>query len=263
MRAVGLHGDVIVVTSRVWRTTATAVRCGKEAFVIDSVVYPDELDALAGLTERAGFDVRGLLATHADWDHLLALLAFPEASLGVAESSAERLAAESGAAQRELRDFDDRHYVERTGPLALAAVQPLPVPGRCALGERELELHRADGHTADGMAVWIPWARALICGDYLSPVEIPMISAGGSAGAYRATLGRLAPLVEQAEWVVPGHGGPLDGAKAAAILSEDLDYLDALASDGPKATLPVGRRSPQQRRHNAANAERAGASSAA
>ena len=30
------------------------------------------------------------------------------------------------------------------------------------------------------MAVWIAWARVLVVGDYLSPVEIPMISDGGS-----------------------------------------------------------------------------------
>ena len=56
------------------------------------------------------------------------------------------------------------------------------------------------------MAVWIPWAGVLACGDYLSPVEIPWLSARGSARAYLATLRRLAPLVEQAEHVVPGHG---------------------------------------------------------
>ena len=56
-------------------------------------------------------------------------------------------------------------------PVAIAAnVCDLNV---VALGERELELHPADGHTSDGTAVWIPWARVLVAGDYLSPVEIP------------------------------------------------------------------------------------------
>src|SRR5206468_2945805 len=77
-------------------------------------------------------------------------------------SSAARLAAQPGAAQRELRDFDEELYVERPRPLSLAAVQALPVPGRCALagpdGDAELDLHPADGHTSDGMAVVVPWA---------------------------------------------------------------------------------------------------------
>lgn len=173
MRAVALHADVLVVTSRFWQTTCTLVRSEAEAFAIDSPVLPDELEILPAVAEQAGFGVVGLLATHADWDHLLGRYAFPDAPLGCAETTGARLAAEPGAAQRELRDFDDEHYVVRPRPLSLPGAQTLPVPGRCGIGERELELHPADGHTADGMAILVPWAGVLVCGDYLSPVEIP------------------------------------------------------------------------------------------
>src|SRR5205085_3386994 len=132
----------------------------------------------------------GLLATHGDWDHLLARTAFPGASLGVAETTAARLTGAVGEAQRELRAFDERWYVRRERPLSLGQVQALPVPGKLELGAGELELHPADGHTADGMAIWSPEARVLVCGDYVSPVEIPML---GSRDAYVATLERLAP----------------------------------------------------------------------
>jgi glyoxylase-like metal-dependent hydrolase (beta-lactamase superfamily II) len=253
VRAVGVHRDVIVVTSRVWQTTCATVRAGSEALVIDSPVYPDELEMLPALLEQAGFGVAGLLATHADWDHLLGRAAFPAAPLGCAETTAARLAAEPGAAQRELRDFDERHYVDRPRPLSLGATQALPVPGYCELGERELELHPADGHTSDGMAVWVPWADVLVCGDYLSPVEIPTISPGGSLDGYRATLRRLRPLVEQSESVVPGHGAVMRRESALAVLEEDVAYLDALASGGGDARLPSGRDGPEQRRLHAEN----------
>src|SRR5262252_2029071 len=154
MRVTGVHQDVIVVESRVWRTTATAVRDGDEAFLIDSPVFPDELELLPSLFEQAGFPLRGLLATHADWDHVLGRLAFPGAALGVAETSAARLRAEPGAAQRELREFDDQWYVSRPATLTLGDVQALPVPGHLELGGNEIELHPADGHTPDGMALW-------------------------------------------------------------------------------------------------------------
>jgi glyoxylase-like metal-dependent hydrolase (beta-lactamase superfamily II) len=252
MRVVGLHRDVLVATSRVWQTTCTIVRNGEECFVIDSPVLPDELEILPALLEQAGFEFTGLLATHADWDHLLGRLAFPQAALGVAETTAARLAAEPGVAARELRAFDEEWYLPRPAPLSLGQVQALPVPGRCAIGEEELELHPAEGHTQDGMAVWIGWARVLVCGDYLSPVEIPWISEGGSRDAYLATLRRLAPLVEQAEHVVPGHGEVLDGVRAAAILREDVAYLEAL----PDADLPLARRSAAQRAIHAGNRAR-------
>jgi glyoxylase-like metal-dependent hydrolase (beta-lactamase superfamily II) len=257
VRAVGLHADVVVAISRAYRTTCTLVRAGGEAFCIDSPVFPDELEILPAVAEQAGFGIVGLLATHADWDHLLGRYAFAEAPLGCAETTAAALISEPGKAQRELRTFDDELYVERPRPLSLPGAQALPVPGHCGIGELELELHPADGHTADGMAIWIPWARVLVCGDYLSPVEIPMLSESGSLSAYLATLGRLEALVEQAEHVVPGHGEPLDATRAAAILREDRAYLEALREHGQAAKLPLARRTAEQRRIHAENAARA------
>jgi glyoxylase-like metal-dependent hydrolase (beta-lactamase superfamily II) len=273
MRAIALHPDVLLVTSAVLQVNCVIVRGGLEGaehaarrgdnaavgetFVIDSPVLPDELDALPALLEQAGFpSPSGLLATHGDWDHLLGGYAFPEAPLGAAETTAARLRNEIGAAQRELRAFDDELYVERPKPLALPGAQQLPVPGHVGVGERELELHPADGHTADGMAVWIPWARVLVAGDYLSPVEIPMLSPGGSAEAYLATLRRLDALVAQADHVVPGHGEPMDGQRAAAILREDRAYVEALLADPDAASLPLARRSGEQKRIHAENVER-------
>src|ERR1700722_529385 len=52
---------------------------GEETFVIDSPVLPEELELLGALVQQAGFpQPRGLLATHADFDHVLGPLAFPE-----------------------------------------------------------------------------------------------------------------------------------------------------------------------------------------
>ena len=253
MRAVALHADVLVFVSEVWQTTSVAVRDADEGFLIDSPVYPEELRALPEILEQAGFPVSGLLSTHGDWDHLLGRLAFPGASLGCPESTVTRLAAEPGGAQRRLREFDDEHYVDGRGPLALGSLQSLPVPGRVGLGARELELREATGHTADGTAYWLPWLSVLACGDYLSPVEIPMLSAGGSLTAYRATLDRLRELVEQAAWVVPGHGAPVSGERALTILGEDDAYLEQLAREPAAALPPRSRASAAQRRIHDAN----------
>ena len=252
MRALSVHADLIVFISRYWQTTCTAVRAGDEGFVIDSPVYPDELEALGGVLEQAAFPVSGLLTTHADWDHLLGRIAFPEASLGCGESTARRLLAEPGQAQRELREFDEEQYIDDRPPLSLGGIQSLPVPGKLSIGPEErgheLELHAADGHTPDGTAYVIPWLDVLVCGDYLSPVEIPWISPGGSAEAYLATLERLRELVERTRTVIPGHGRPQSREEALGILDEDVAYLDALIGQGADAPLPAGRRTGAQRR---------------
>jgi glyoxylase-like metal-dependent hydrolase (beta-lactamase superfamily II) len=279
VRAVSLHPDVVVVTSRLLQTNCTIVRGpawepprqaafaemapadgegrhvgeghtagGREAFVLDSPILPDELGLLPALLEQTEFPPpSGLLATHGDWDHLLGRLAFPGVALGCAESTAARLRAEPGAAQRELRTFDAGLYLERDRPLALGSIQALAVPGRCEIGDAALELYPADGHTRDGMAVWIPWARVLVAGDYLSSVELPVLGVGGVVEMYLATLERLRPLVGEAEHVVPGHGPVLEGARALAVLEEDVVYLKTLRDRSAEVELPVGRRNRAQR----------------
>ena len=191
----------------------------------------------------AGFEPDGLLATHADFDHLLGRLAFAAMTLGLAESSVQRLHESPGQAQRELRQYDDEFYVTRPAPLGLGQVQALPVPGHVELGDRELELHPAEGHTIDGMALFDRDQGLLIVGDYLSDVEIPWIF--GTLADYRATLARLAGLVEAASTVVPGHGAPHDRETALRLLDEDVDYLDGLERGEDK--LPDGRDTKAQR----------------
>jgi glyoxylase-like metal-dependent hydrolase (beta-lactamase superfamily II) len=260
LRAVSLSADALVLTSAFWQTNAVALRAGEEALLIDSPYLPEELDALPGVLAGAGFEPDGLIATHADFDHLLGRLAYPGMSLGLAETSVERLHREPGAAQRELRDFDAQWYVARAAPLALGQVQALPVPGRLDLGAGEhgieLELHPSEGHTPDGMAVFARALGLLVVGDYLSDVEIPWISEGGSLADYRATLARLAPLAEESATVVPGHGAPHDRETALRLLDEDVDYLDALERGEERPELPQGRDSKAQRAIHAENLTR-------
>ena len=278
MRARALHADVLVLTSAVLQVNSVLLRGGStagagvgplgvievpaggqgragESFLIDSPVLPEELEMLPSVIEQARFPpLAGLLATHGDWDHLLAPMAFPGAVLGCAESTARRLAAEPGAAQRELRDFDAELYIERPRPLSLGAPQALPVPGRLEIGEQEMELHPTDGHTSDGMAIFAGWAGVLIAGDYLSKIEIPALGPGGGRGAYLATLEGLRGVVERAEHVVPGHGPIIEGSQALEILEQDLAYLRDLGERGVQAELPQGRRSREQRRVHERNA---------
>jgi len=250
VRVAAAHHDALVVTSRLWQTNAVALRSGSEALLIDSPYFPDELEALPDVLRSSGFTPSGLLATHGDYDHLLGRLAFPSLALGVGEATVQRFHSEPGAAQRELRDQDARLYLSRQAPLSLGSVQALPVPGKLELGDEEVELHPAEGHTEDGMALMARWCGLLVCGDYLSDVEIPTVVA---LGDYRSTLARLAPLVEAAEAVVPGHGSLLDRETALRVLDEDVAYLDALEAGEERPRLPDGRESSEQRRLHSEN----------
>ena len=253
MRVVSLHADVLVATSRVWQTNCTAIRSGAEGFVVDSPLFPDELEALPAVLEQAGFPVSGLLATHSDWDHLLGRLAFPGAALGVGETTAAFLTGAPGAAQRELRDWDEENYVERPRPL-----QPRPGPGAAGAGARRRRRARARAasrrrphrrrHGPLGAVGGGARSAATTCRPSRSRC---------SPRAARATptwprSSACARSSHEADWVVPGHGAPIEGARAAAILDEDVRYLTDWE-------LPLTRRTAAQRAVDAENRERAGA----
>ena len=91
---------------------------------------PRRARGAAGLLEQAGFPVCGLLATHGDWDHLLGPPGLPGRVARVRRDDRARLSAEPGAAQRELREFDEQHYVAGRAPLALGG------PGAAGPGPR-------------------------------------------------------------------------------------------------------------------------------
>ena len=87
-------------------------------------------------SSRRGFRVVGLLATHADWDHLLGRFAFPD---GAARRAARRPRAPARRARR-ARSASCASSTTSTTSSARAAVaagasQALPVPGHCELGD--------------------------------------------------------------------------------------------------------------------------------
>ena len=151
-----------------------------------------------------------------------------------------RLHQEPGAAQRELRDKDDELYVERSAPLTLGQVQTLPVPGSIELGAEELELHPADGHTPDGMAVMARW-----CG-VLCVRRLPVTGRDTDGGGRPGRLPLDARAAER-RWSrrprrscrATAHPTSRDGA--LRILDEDVDYLDALERGEERPALPKGR----------------------
>ena len=237
--------------------------------MIDSPVYPDELEALPGVLEQAGFPVSGLLATHGDWDHLLGRDAFPGRRSGAARSTAHGWP--PSRAPRSASCASSTRSTTSTGrrPLSLAGdpVAARPGQARARADEHELELHPAEGHTADGIAYLMPWLGVLVCGDYLSPGRDPV--------DLRRRLGRrrtsprwsgCEPLVERAETVVPGHGGPIEARRGArGCSSEDVGVPATALADARRRAAPLPPRGPAgtRRRSGAIHAENVAAATAA
>lgn len=237
--------EVWVGISAAWLTTHTICGAGG-ALVIDGPVLPGEVAALAA---HARPDA--LIATHADWDHLLAPLAFPDAERRAGRATIARLGDDAQQIAHELAAWDIAHAVppRRLPDWHRAAALDAPAVLSSPVGP--VQIATTAGHTCDGIAVLLAGPQILIAGDYVSPCEIPSLAAGGACADYLASLGRLERMMRHARCIVPGHGWPIDAVRARAILTEDRRYLEALA-DGTAPRLPRhAAAAPQQAQHRA------------
>jgi len=213
---------VAVVTSRREATTSTVVVADRRALVVDPAWDPDELAGLAADLAAAQIDVVIGFATHAHHDHLLW-----HPDLGPAPRLAAPAVARTSARHRE-------RIVARLGPHWPADLGDL-VGRVTGTTDRVLDwpgptvrLLTHDAHSPGHTALWLPAQRALIAGDMLSDVELPLLEESTPA-AYAAGLELLRPFVEQASVLIPGHGGVALGADAAqARWRADRAYLDEL-----------------------------------
>ncbi len=221
---------VEIRTSGIWQTNSVVLSAAGQVVVVDPAYFPRELDELGALVRRRGDDAT-VVFTHGHWDHVAGWRHFPGARFLGSAALAQAVAQGQPAAQRNLdalRDFDERWYVSRAAPPGWPeGLAALGEGERARLGGIEIRALALAGHSADGLALWLPNEGLLLAGDHLSACEIPFVE---DLDAYRATLGRLRGLLPSVRRVVPGHGAALDRAAASAVLDADLAYLDALAA---------------------------------
>ena len=217
--------------STLWQTTTLEIERDGERLMVDPGIAPWEVRGAA-----AGRPVDHVLITHADWDHVLGIPLLPEATVHAGPSAAERIA--SGEAWESVVKQAAAFCIplDGLGPLRVDDVLEPPCDATFGAGRRPCVA--TPGHTPDCITTLLPEERLLIAGDYLSPLEIPF--AYDSVSAYRSTLETLAGLIDdhRPEWVVIGHGAPLD-ADAARTIAEAGHGLP-----GRRARLRRGRRRP-------------------
>jgi glyoxylase-like metal-dependent hydrolase (beta-lactamase superfamily II) len=222
--AVDLRPGVIRYESALWETTALALHADGQAVLVDPCVSAAEIAAIAADVAARGLEVRGLLITHADWDHVCGISAFPGVPAIMSRGAADRIA--SGQAAEEVV----RHGAEEgLGWDGSPRADLVFDPGEAIqVGPFTIETMALPGHTACGAGYRFRDLGLLIVGDYLSVIEFPFVYA--STAAYRATLAALLTELERdpVDLVTPGHGRALNGTEAREITRDDLDYLHAL-----------------------------------
>jgi glyoxylase-like metal-dependent hydrolase (beta-lactamase superfamily II) len=215
--------------SALWETASLLLAGGDEAVLIDPAVSAQEVARIAARVRELGVRVTHVLATHADWDHVSGIAAFPDAAATMSEATAARLAARTG--ETAVAELAARSGVEIAGEPRVD--RTFAAGTALQLGPFLLETLALPGHTPDGTAFRCRDLDLLAVGDHLSATEFPFAA---STAAYRGTLAALIDLLRRdpPARVVPGHGPELTAPEALAIAEVDLVYLwelhDAVAA---------------------------------
>jgi len=222
--AVELRPGLIRYESALWETTALALHSGGDAVLVDPCISAPELAAIAGDVEARGLTVRAVLVTHADWDHVCGLYAFPEVPAIMSRGAADRIAS-GQAAEEVVRLGADEGLSWEGAPRADLVFDPGEA---LQVGPFTFETMALPGHTDCGAGYRVRDLDLLCVGDYLSLIEFPFVYV--STAAYRATLAALCDALERdpAAHVTPGHGRALSAAEALEVARADLAYLHAL-----------------------------------
>jgi len=209
--------------SALWQTSSLLLAKDGETVLVDPCISTQEVSRIGARADELGVRVVAVMATHADWDHVCGIHAFPEAESVLGEASAARV--ESGDPWRRIREAAAEYGLEVPG--APRVDRRLEVGLAHRVGPFTVETIPLPGHTADGVGYRIRELDLLAVGDHLSSVEFPFVS---SPAAYRATLATLIDLLRRdpPARVVVGHGPEHTAADALEIAQADLDYLRRL-----------------------------------
>jgi len=227
--------DVVRLQSALWQTTSLLLVANEEAVAVDPGVTRAEVAAIEAAAHARGVEVTHVLATHADWDHVCGIAAYPDAVASMGRLSGEIV--ENGAPAERIARAAEEHAISVAGAPRVDRV--LQAGAAYEIGPFTVETFSLTGHTPDGTAYRVRTLDLLAVGDHLSAVEFPFVS---STAAYRATLAGLIELLrnDPPGRIYPGHGPPLAAAEALAIAEADLAYLRDLR-DEVAASLAEGR----------------------
>ena len=211
-----------VKQSRFLRYNAGAFVSAGEACLVDPGLTPDEISALDDVCQ--GSELRYVILTHADWDHVLGPEHLPPTTIVTHASYADDL--DPHGIRMVLTRLEQRAGIAREHRFD----PPLPdlvfeSELTLEVGELELRLEHAPGHTMSMLTVYESSTATLWAADVLSDIEIPLIAA--DLDAYERTLERISSL-DVARLVV-GHGSPTeDRTEIRRRLAEDQAYLTEL-----------------------------------
>jgi glyoxylase-like metal-dependent hydrolase (beta-lactamase superfamily II) len=221
-------------------TTSMMIRRGDRVVLVDPAWSVGELDSIVQWIDESALIVTAGFHTHAHHDHLLWHPAFGTAPRWISSRTAEMALEWRSELLDALGDEFPREWPNPLDSLLPTEAENLPEPFGVDAPNEQITLIRHDGHAPGHTAIWLPERRALLAGDMLSDVELPLPFSPDDLSSYLDALDKLAPFVAMAVTLVPGHGHPTD--RPMKRLDADRSYLDAVVAgrdpDDPRRGLP-------------------------
>jgi glyoxylase-like metal-dependent hydrolase (beta-lactamase superfamily II) len=213
---------LITRQSRFMHYNAGAFVSDGNACLVDPGLVAEEIAALAAAIDDA--ELKYIVLTHADWDHVLGTNTSHERPSWHARYADDL---DPDGIRVVLGRFEEQARIERERPFE----PPLPDETfeddmALELGNIELQLSHAPGHAASMLTIYEPESATLWASDVLSDLEIPSIT--GDLGSYERTLDRLAAL--EIRTSSSGTACTEDQHEIGRRLSEDRAYLAELGT---------------------------------
>lgn len=191
---------------------------GKEAIVYDTHMSLDHAQAIRTHLEQLGVTSIRVVLSHWHTDHIAGNAVFADCEMIALQRTAD--------AMRNNRDKLEND------PLP---IKPVVMPNRLferrldlVVGNRRLELHHFDIHSADGCVIWLPDEQVLLAGDTLEDTVTYV-----SEPEHIAT--HIAELTRMATWpirrILPNHGDPdriAMGGYDNSLVDANRSYLTRL-----------------------------------
>ena len=212
---------------------AYAMVDGADALVYDTHVSVGHAAEMRQALEAAGVRNFTVVLSHWHPDHVAGAAAFADCEVIASERTVEHL---------------DRHRAAiEAGTLAgPPVIDPLVVPTRVfaddvlalRVGDRAVELRRANIHTDDASLLWLPDARVLLAADTMEDT-CTFVDEPASIEVHLEELARVAAL--GAEAILPSHGDPAvieRGGYGPGLIAATEQYLGVLREYRDDPSLP-------------------------
>lgn len=194
-RGIVVNYDDLVDTDFSCTTNVYIINDPEMKVIIDTFLGPDIMAETFKALKLDPKDIKTVINTHSDWDHIWGNSLFSQAQTIAHTSFRELVNYPDTPEFVELRQYASGPVKVQEPSITFESNLRLPVPG--------LELFHTPGHTADSISIYDEKDRVLIVGDNCE-APIPSYVNANLLEEHRDSLIRY--LDYDFDFIVPGHG---------------------------------------------------------